>query len=127
MYRFNGHDHRLQRMLEASCMLMEAFAEVPAAQLTYEIVGHSGDGPEIPFVTEASQPQNEADRLKVLQRMKLHSAHCMSGDYTLEATSLAIDKMAARDDADETFVVVLSDANLDRYGIPPSELGRILG
>lgn len=126
MYRFNGHDHRLQRMLEASCMLMEAFADVSASRLTYEIVGHSGDGPEISFVAEANPPRNEADRLKVLQRMKLHAAHCMSGDYTLEATSIAIDKMAARSDADETFVVVLSDANLDRYGIPPSELGRIL-
>jgi hypothetical protein len=32
-----------------------------------------------------------------------------------------------RKDADEYFVILLSDANLDIYGIHPSMLGRILG
>jgi hypothetical protein len=32
-----------------------------------------------------------------------------------------------RKDADEFFVILLSDANLDIYGIHPSMLGRILG
>jgi hypothetical protein len=39
---------------------------------------------------------------------------------------MAIDSLADREDADERFVVVLSDANLDRYGIPPRMLGDIL-
>lgn len=30
-------------------------------------------------------------------------------------------------DADEYFVILLSDANLDIYGIHPSMLGKILG
>ena len=49
----------------------------------------------------------------------------MSGDNTLEATELAI-KHVAEVDADERFVIVLSDANLERYGIPVEGLGRII-
>lgn len=32
----------------------------------------------------------------------------------------------AKQDADERFVFVFSDANLQRYGIPPESLGRAL-
>ena len=49
----------------------------------------------------------------------------MSGDHTLEAAKHAITKIADSE-ADERFVIVLSDANLDRYGIRPHHLGEIL-
>lgn len=49
----------------------------------------------------------------------------MSGDFTLEATSRAISKVSVFD-ADEHFVVVLSDANLERYGIPADQFGKVL-
>ena len=41
----------------------------------------------------------------------------MSGDHTLSATVLAINELANRsENYDESFVIVLSDANFDRYG-----------
>lgn len=60
-----------------------------------------------------------------LQNMHAHSQFCMSGDYTLEATDASIRELA-REEADEYFVVVLSDANLERYGIRPERFARVL-
>lgn len=57
--------------------------------------------------------------------MHAHSQFCYAGDNTLEATQLAIQSITNAD-CDEAIVVVLSDANLQRYGIPPSELSKIL-
>ena len=43
---------------------------------------------------------------------------CMSGDHTLAGTARAIAELGrAVDDHDESFVIVLSDANFDRYGM----------
>jgi len=41
MYRFNGQDKRLDRLLEATCMIMESFSGYEA-KYSYSIVGHSG-------------------------------------------------------------------------------------
>lgn len=57
--------------------------------------------------------------------MHAHSQFCWSGDYTLPATSHAIDSLA-KEDCDEAIVIVLSDANLSRYGISPKKLGEAL-
>lgn len=57
--------------------------------------------------------------------MHAHSQFCMSGDNTLEATQHAIASLA-KEDADERIVVVLSDANFDRYGIRPEKFAKIL-
>ena len=57
--------------------------------------------------------------------MHAHSQFCMSGDYTLEGTEAAVRELA-RQEADERFVVVLSDANLERYGISPERFARAL-
>lgn len=48
--------------------------------------------------------------------MHAHSQYCWTGDHTLEATQHAI-KTLGEEDCDEAIVVVLSDANLSRYGI----------
>ena len=68
--------------------------------------------------------------------MHAHSQFCMSGDYTLRATKFAVDAVTkpfsvtgganSFDEADEYFVVVMSDANFSRYGISHAEFGRIL-
>ena len=68
--------------------------------------------------------------------MHAHSQFCMSGDFTLKATKHAIDTVttpftvsggtASFDEADECFVVVMSDANFSRYGISHAEFGKIL-
>ena len=54
-----------------------------------------------------------------------HSQFCVSGDNTLPATEDAIRATAAAA-ADERFVVVLSDANFDRYGISPRRFSALL-
>ena len=46
---FSGHDQRLERMMESSLMVMEAF-EGHEDKFTYDIVGHSGEEAAIPFV-----------------------------------------------------------------------------
>ncbi|XP_071340245.1 von Willebrand factor A domain-containing protein 8 [Trachinotus anak] len=124
MYRFNGVDGRLERSMEAVCMVMEAL-ESYEHKFKYDIVGHSGDGYDIELVRADKVPKNNKQRLKVLKTMHAHSQFCMSGDYTLEGTEASI-KDLAREEADEHFVVVLSDANLERYGIRPERFARVL-
>merc|ERR1712110_1046190 len=59
--------------------------------------------------------------------MGAHSQFCMSGDHTLSAAVLAINELGlVTEQYDESFVIVLSDANFDRYGISPTSLARIL-
>ncbi|KAG8000987.1 von Willebrand factor A domain-containing protein 8 [Nibea albiflora] len=124
MYRFNGVDGRLERSMEAVCMVMEAL-ESYEHKFKYDIVGHSGDGYDIELVRVDKVPKNNKQRLKVLKTMHAHAQFCMSGDYTLEGTNASI-KELAREEADEHFVVVLSDANLERYGIRPERFAQVL-
>lgn len=59
--------------------------------------------------------------------MHAHSQFCMSGDHTLPATVTAISELSKMsEDHDESFVIVLSDANFDRYGISPRSFAKIL-
>uniref|UniRef100_M4B1C1 VWFA domain-containing protein n=1 Tax=Hyaloperonospora arabidopsidis (strain Emoy2) TaxID=559515 RepID=M4B1C1_HYAAE len=124
MFRFNGQDARLERMLETSLMIMESFAGFER-ELDYSILGHSGDSPEIPFVEFGAPPKDRKERLQVLQRMVAHSQFCRSGDHTVEAIERGVQRVAALE-GDERFVFVVSDANLERYGIEPRDLGRKL-
>ena len=124
MFRFNSEDARLKRMLETSLMIMESFAGFER-ELDYCIMGHSGDSPEIPFVEFGAPPKDRKERLQVLQRMVAHSQFCRSGDYTVEAIECGVQRVAALG-GDERFVFVVSDANLERYGIEPRELARKL-
>ncbi|XP_020791891.2 von Willebrand factor A domain-containing protein 8 [Boleophthalmus pectinirostris] len=124
MYRFNGVDGRLERSMEAVCMVMEAL-ESYEHKFKYDIMGHSGDGYDIELVRADKVPKNNKERLKVLKTMHAHAQFCMSGDYTLEGTEASI-KELSREEADEYFVVVLSDANLERYGIRPERFSSVL-
>ncbi|KAH7478903.1 hypothetical protein KRP22_011039 [Phytophthora ramorum] len=124
MYRFNGQDSRLERMLETSLMIMESFAGFER-ELDYCIMGHSGDSPEIPFVEFGAPPKDRKERLRVLQKMAAHTQYCQSGDHTVEAVERGVKRVAALE-GDDRFVFVVSDANLERYGIEPGYLGRKL-
>ncbi|KAF4047109.1 ATPase family associated domain-containing protein 5 [Phytophthora infestans] len=124
MYRFNGQDSRLERMLETSLMIMESFAGFER-ELDYCIFGHSGDSPEIPFVEFGAPPKDRKERLQVLQKMVAHTQYCRSGDHTVEAVERGVQRVAALEGGDR-FVFVVSDANLERYGIEPRYLGRKL-
>jgi hypothetical protein len=86
MYRFNGVDSRLTKSLEVAVMVMEAFDGIDPKKFHYEICGHSGDSPYIPFVSSDNPPKDEKERLKIVQQISAHTQYCMSGDYTLEGT-----------------------------------------
>ena len=59
--------------------------------------------------------------------MHAHAQFCMSGDHTLPATVTAVaDLGRTAEEHDESFLVVMSDANFDRYGISPKAFARIL-
>uniref|UniRef100_A0ABM5FZN6 von Willebrand factor A domain-containing protein 8 n=1 Tax=Pogona vitticeps TaxID=103695 RepID=A0ABM5FZN6_9SAUR len=124
MYRFNGVDGRLERSMEAVCMVMEAF-ENYEQKFKYDVMGHSGDGFNIDLVHSDKVPKDNKQRLEILKTMHAHAQFCMSGDHTLESTEHAIQEIA-KEEADEYFVIVLSDANLERYGIPPARFAQAL-
>lgn len=124
MYRFNGSDQRLSRLLESTLLIMEAFDGFEG-RYDYSIVGHSGDAPNIQFVPYGSPPKNRKERLKILQRMYVHTQYCSSGDHTVEAIQHAVRDVTARE-ADEYLVIVVSDANLQRYGISPADISKAM-
>ncbi|KAJ3169542.1 hypothetical protein HDU88_000733 [Geranomyces variabilis] len=124
MYSYNAEDGRLNRSLETALMVMESL-EGLADKYVYDIVGHSGDSECIVFVEPGKPPKNEMERMRVLSTMSAHSQYCFSGDTTLKATEKAI-KDVAKDDADDYFTLVMSDANLRRYGIHPATLSKII-
>src|SRR5437762_142892 len=109
----------------------------------YRILGHSGDGPNIEFVKEGKYPRTEKESLKIINQMYNHSQFCLSGgkfsfliykytlfllrkfffsiDNTVSATAYAI-KDIVKEEADDYFVVVLSDANIQQYRINPEDI-----
>eukprot|EP01062_Namystynia_karyoxenos_P030185 TRINITY_DN22568_c0_g1_i1.p1 TRINITY_DN22568_c0_g1~~TRINITY_DN22568_c0_g1_i1.p1 ORF type:complete len:1930 (+),score=635.49 TRINITY_DN22568_c0_g1_i1:92-5881(+) len=129
MYRFNGVDGRLRASVEAAVMLMEALSGFDK-QFEWTMVGHSGDGPEHDLVPFGQPPRNEADRLKVVQKMWAHSMHCASGDYTIAGIESAPRLFAAREAthgaADEQLAFAFSDANLSQYQITAERLSKAL-
>jgi hypothetical protein len=144
MYRFNGQDRRLERMLEAVLLLMES---LPSSSKTagssessspneevgnvdYCVSGHSGDSSNIRFLDFGMpKPNNEQERLELLEAMVAHSQYCSSGDNTLSAVGKAVDNILANTEDDQKmdrYVFVMSDANFDRYGISPEYLARAM-
>lgn len=124
MYRFNSYDGRLDRSLEAVTMLMESF-EGFEHKIQLNIIGHSGESPCIPFVDHKNPPNNDKRRMDTLRMMHAHAQYCWSGDNTLKAAKYAVDEIA-KEECDEAIVVILSDANLQRYSIPPKKLTEML-
>lgn len=124
MGHFNGSDRRLDRLVAATVLIMEAFAGFES-KFEYSIVAHDGETPLIPLVEFGAPPKGLEDKLKVIKSLYWNASYCMSGDNTLAAASLAIDTVAGRD-ADDYFVVLVSDANLAAYGITDRTLGRVI-
>jgi hypothetical protein len=104
-------DLRLDRLCATVVMLMEALAGLEH-KYTYEIVGHSGETHHLPFVEFGSPPRNSRERLHVVQGMVEHAAECSSGDNTLAAGSRAV-RDIRMEEADDYFVFLISDANLE--------------
>ncbi|RNF05748.1 putative heat shock protein HslVU, ATPase subunit HslU [Trypanosoma rangeli] len=124
MYRFEGMDHRLTKLLESTVMVMEAFAGFED-KIDYAMVGHNGDSACIELVPFGHPFANQKARMEVCQRMVAHAQYCWSGDNTVEAMRQSVDLVTA-EKGDAYLVFVISDANLARYGISPRELGAIM-
>ncbi|XP_045483883.1 von Willebrand factor A domain-containing protein 8 [Pieris rapae] len=124
MYRFNSLDGRLERSMEAVVLLTEALKGYET-RIRYDMFGHSGEEHALELIRVDRPPQNEKERLQIIRTMHAHAQFCWSGDNTLSAASHAISTLA-NEDTDESIVLILSDANLRRYGIPPEKLGSIV-
>ena len=117
-------DGRLLRSLQSAVMIMESFKGFEN-KYEYSILGHSGDTDDLVLAREGVQPANDRERLLVVRKMNAHTEICDSGDNTLRACQKAIQQIVERD-ADEHVVFLLSDANLDQYGIGSDDLIRLL-
>ncbi|PCH36867.1 hypothetical protein WOLCODRAFT_167155 [Wolfiporia cocos MD-104 SS10] len=125
MYRFQ-YDGRLQRSMETAVMLMETFNRLTRKdKYVWDIYGHSGDSPEIPLVETDRLPIELRDRWKVVEKMELVSQYAFAGDYTVEAIEKAVNEVV-KFDADDWFVITITDANFSRYGITAEELHRVM-
>lgn len=111
--------------MAATLLFMEAL-EGHSERWRYDIIGHSGETLKLDLVNAQQPPKDEKQRLDVLLNMHAHAQFCMSGDHTLEAVKQSITALDEADDIDEAFVILLSDANLDRYGIPAHYLVKAL-
>eukprot|EP00760_Papus_ankaliazontas_P017911 PhM_4_TR17397/c0_g1_i1/m.85845 len=125
MYRFNSYDGRLDREVETAILLMESLNGFDDT-ISYSIVAHSGDSEQIVLVDFDQPPKNKKDRLQVCQKLYAHSQYCWRGDNTVEAMKSAVDVITKGPEADSYTVFVVSDANLQQYGIRPSTLARIM-
>jgi von Willebrand factor A domain-containing protein 8 len=119
MYRFGGYDQRLVRSLQAAALVMEAF-DGASDQFVYSMVGHSGDSKRIELSDFGRPPANPKERMVLLQTMAAHAQFSDSGDNTLAAIRCAVDDVSKCDG--NTIVIVISDANFDRYGIRAQDL-----
>ncbi len=127
MYRFNTQDQRLGRLQALVVMIMEALSgDELGRKYHYSIAGHSGDDAAISLGVEFGAPPPSAkERYAVVRKMTAHSEYCSSGDNSLEGLKQAI-KSVSQQEADDYFVLLVSDANLSRYGVDPLEFGAEL-
>ncbi|CAE7942597.1 Vwa8 [Symbiodinium necroappetens] len=122
MYTFNRIDRRLQRLQEVAAFIFESFTGFED-KYDYRMVGHSGTGPEAERLVEWGRPpRSDRERLEICKSMEAHAQFCYPGDHTLEATARAIAELG-RQTADERFLLVVSDADLQRYNIDIRQLG----
>ncbi|PWN52041.1 hypothetical protein IE53DRAFT_367543 [Violaceomyces palustris] len=135
-------DGRLQRELETCLMLMQAMNRVEPEKFAFDIVGHSGDDYLIPLVEMGKLPKTDGDQYRVLRSIVSHTQYCDSGDHTLKCIEESVRRIRSEpitniagqtlsgasggEEADDYFVIALSDANLSRYGITSKSLGRVL-
>lgn len=118
MYRFNSYDGRLERLLEATLMIMEALGDDKRFQL--QIVGHNGSSARIPLA-KTDTPKDPATQLKILEEMIAHTQFTWAGDSTLEAIETAVSNAH-----EDELVLIISDANLKRYRIEPEQVASLL-
>ncbi|KAJ6481917.1 AAA domain-containing protein [Mycena sanguinolenta] len=125
MYRFQ-YDGRLQRSMETAVMLMETFDHLSRKEkYVWDMYGHSGDGADIQLVDALKPPTEMKDRWKVVEKMLMIPQYAFAGDYTVEAIEKGVKDVAAFD-ADDWFVIAITDANFGRYLIKPEDISRAM-
>lgn len=108
--------------MQTAVMLMETFNRLSRKEkYVWDIYGHSGDGPEIPLVEADKPPTGLKERWKVAEKMYMVTQYAFAGDFTVEAIANGVVEVA-KYDADDWFVIAVTDANFSRYGITPEEL-----
>ena len=133
MYRFNGYDQRLTKLLQSTAMLLEGFQGVPATlvdgskqrKLTFDLSGHSGDGPfhDLKRTAADDLPQH----WRIIQTCATLPQFVYAGDHTLEAGALALTQLKPTMKAgDRGVVVLISDANMRRYGIRADDVREVV-
>jgi hypothetical protein len=126
MYRFNGVDQRLYKMMEIAVLIMES-TQGFEKKFIYRITGHSGQTSDLILVDEKKPPLNEKERLKVILKMHAHAQFCLSGDSTIEALHNAIKRCEEQSTpGNESYVFAFSDANMQRYGIYPQYIKKVM-
>ncbi|GBG25911.1 von Willebrand factor A domain-containing protein 8 [Hondaea fermentalgiana] len=118
-------DGRLQRSLEATTMILEA---VKGMEHRFDIAmsAHSGDTAHLPLVDFGKPPRTDKERLNVVRQIYAHAEMCESGDNTVNGLRRAIEAITRGPDADARYVVLVSDANVDMYGITPETLDKLI-
>ncbi|KAG7095577.1 hypothetical protein E1B28_006310 [Marasmius oreades] len=125
MYRFQ-YDGRLQRSMETAVMLMETFDRLSRKdKYVWDICGHSGDEAVIPLITTDKPPTEMKERWKVVEKMYMIPQYAFSGDYTVEAIQKGVEEVG-KFDADDWFVIAITDANFERYQITPEDIVRAM-
>ncbi|TFK29464.1 hypothetical protein FA15DRAFT_344640 [Coprinopsis marcescibilis] len=125
MYRFQ-YDGRLQRSMETAVMLMETFDRLSRkGKYVWDITAHSGDGPNISLVDADNPPTEVKDRWKVAEKMYMIPQYAFAGDFTVEAITNSVNEVA-KFDADDWFVIAITDANFGRYAISPEEVSNAM-
>ncbi|KIK61659.1 hypothetical protein GYMLUDRAFT_42680 [Collybiopsis luxurians FD-317 M1] len=125
MYRFQ-YDGRLQRSMETAVMLMETFDRLSRKdKYVWDMCGHSGDEAVIDLVKAEQPPVELKERWKVTEKMLMIPQYAFAGDNTVEAIQKGVDEVA-KFDADDWFVITITDANFGRYQITPEEVSRAM-
>lgn len=124
MYHFNHVDGRLDRLLSSVLMVLHSFKPYHH-KFQLGLYAHSGDAPLIPFVPFGTYPKDPQEMVKILKKMQAHTEYCSSGDHTLESISLSVD-LLTREEADDYYLFVVSDANLQQYNITPQSISKAL-
>lgn len=114
MYRFNGYDQRLERLLEAVLMMMDSLRDDKRFRLYID--GHSGTSAKIPLVNPQTA-LDEATQLRVLECVVANTQYTYAGDNTVDAIALAVAEATMGE-----LIIVISDANLKRYDITIDDL-----
>jgi len=125
MYRFQ-YDGRLQRSMETAVMLMETFDRLSRKEkYVWDMCAHSGDGPDLVLTEANNAPTELKERWKVTEKMYMVPQYALAGDFTVEAIIKGVTEVA-KYDADDWFVIAITDANFGRYEISPEDLTRAM-